>query len=412
MQRVAKQLGEYRILAQLAKGGQSTVYLAARSGPHGFFRPVVIKAIPDDFKGKPRLEALFYQEATLSSRFSHPHVVTVHDAKRAGDDHFMVMDYVAGQTVADLAQRAFAAGQGITLEETLLILADACRGLEYVHTFQAVEGREFNIVHCDISPQNLMVTYSGLTRVFDFGISQVLGHTDSSSTELVGGKYAYMSPEQCRDEELDTRSDIFSLGIILYELATGQRLFRRKGEEAVREAILNEPIEAPSKLAGHLNEEIDRVILKALARDRDQRYQSAADLEEDIQQLLSKQGVRRDELRNRLGQKVSELFGDERAKVGQILDEARGEMAAQDGSLQESADKESSKREAKLKAQLAEVQEEADDLRRKAQRATEVASALSREVKNLQKRQHWLTFALFAMSMVAVAVAGVAFLSQ
>ena len=415
MERLQKQLGEYRLLARIAKGGQSEVFLAARSGPYGFFRPVVIKALPADFKGKRDLEALFYQEASISSRFSHPNVVTAHDAKWVGEEHFIVMDYVAGQTVADLAQRSFKTGHGLTVEETLVMMADACHGLDYVHSFEDVDCSQYSLVHCDISPQNLMVTYGGVTRVFDFGISQVSGDVGWMSTELVGGKYSYMSPEQCLKEKLDHRSDIFSLGIIFYELAARRRLFRRKGgKEEVIKAVTEEPIEAPHMVADHLDEEIGEVIMKALARPREQRYSSAGEMAERVEAILERRGVDQEVVRLQLGEKVKDLFSEERDEVAETLRQAREVMSEQVAAPQpEFPDIEAARqREEDLTEELTEAAESMEELRVSAARATEVASALTEEVTALQKRQNWFIAGMLALSLIALAVAAMAYISH
>lgn len=410
MQRLDRQLGEYQLLARLAEGGQSEVFLAARSGPHGFFRPVVIKALPEDFKGDSRLEGLFYQEASISSRFSHPNVVTVHDARRADGEHFMVMDYVAGQTVADLAQRAFAKGPGITLDETLVVLADACRGLDYVHSFEDVDCCEYSIVHCDISPQNLMVTYSGVTRVFDFGISQFVGETSDDKSELIGGKFSYMSPEQCREEELGVRSDIFSLGIILYELATATRLFRGTDQDAVVEAITSKPITPPSEKADHLDERFDEVALRALQRDPDDRFHTAGDFQQRLLELLDRRDTDVDAVRQKLGQKVESLFEDERQEVAATIKEARQRLCGEITGCED--DDEPSERELELEEQLDEAEDTIDRLREDARRANRVASELSEEVDELQQHHRRLFTGLCVLSLVALAVASAAYVSE
>lgn len=414
MERVDQQLGEYRLLARLAEGGQSKVFLAARGGPHGFFRPVVIKALPEDFKGDRRLEALFYQEATISSRFAHPNVVTIHDAKRANGEHFMVMDYVAGQTVADLAQRAFSQGPGLALEETLAIGIGACRGLDYVHDFQDVDCRDYSIVHCDISPQNLMVTYNGVTRVFDFGISQVVGESGVDKTDLVGGKFTYMSPEQCLEEPLDIRSDIFSLGIILYELAAGTRLFRRGDHNAVVEAITSEPIAPPSTHNSELDEQFDRVVLKALERQPEDRYATAGQFQRQLSALLEGLGADIDEVREGLGRKVADLFEQERQTVASTLHNARQRMSEQAFTPvnPDNDDDDPSERELELEEQLEEAEQRIDELRTSAERATEVASALTEEVTELRERQNWFVAGMCVLSLVALAVAALAHLAQ
>ena len=400
MEPVERDLGEYRLLARLATGGQSEVFLAARGGPHGFFRPVVIKAIPEHFKGRERLEALFYQEATISSRFSHPHVVTIHDARRVDDEDFMVMDYIPGQTMADLAQRAFSTGSGLSPEESILMIIDACRGLEYVHRFEDVDRELYQVVHCDISPQNLMVTYSGLVRVFDFGISQVLGVDGTLKSELVGGKFAYMSPEQSLGEAVDPRSDVFSLGVILHELVTGRRLFRRGEREEVLRAITSEEIPKPSTLRVGLPSGVDDAVLKALARDKENRFENARHFRKALEAILDQMAMSKEDIRTGLSEKISSLFDEERQQIAKLIKKSRREMKGDTYPLRAiSAEAQA------LESMLTEANVEIDELASRAQRATEVANRLTEEVTRLQKQQRWFVAAICGLSILAVAIA-------
>lgn len=413
MQRVDRQLGEYRLVARLASGGQSEVFLAVRSGPHDFFRPVVLKVMPDDFRGDPRLEALFYREATIASKFSHPNVVDVHDAKKVDGEHALVMDFVAGQTVADAAQKAFSSGSEFSLDESLIILSDACRGLDYIHSFEDVDCNTYSVVHCDVSPQNLMITYGGDTRVFDFGISQVLGESDRASRELAGGKFSYMSPEQCRDESLDPRSDIFSLGVILYELVTGTRLFRRDSNAEVKEAVISEPIEPPSQVASHLGERIDELVLRALERDPGDRFQTARDLADRFDEVLAHRGVEPSGVRGVLGDKIAGLFEAERRSVGLMLDEAKRQYSSHVFVSDHGSDPgEPTDRELELVERLEEAADRNRTLKKKASRLTEVGAALTEEVKRLQNRQRWFVVGLCVVSLLALCVAMAAFVTR
>lgn len=317
---INQKFGEYVLLQRLAVGGQSEVFLALKVGPGDFLRTVVIKALPSRLKEDERFLELFFKEAFISSRFAHPNVITVHDAKLIEGDYCLVMDFVAGQTVADIAQRGFSSGRPILLNHAIQIIADACDGLYYAHKFQDLDESTYSIVHCDISPQNLMVTYQGVTKVFDFGIAQIPGYEHTNNSVSVGGKYAYMSPEQLRGEEVDARSDIFSLGIILYELCTGYRLFRRNSQAEVVKAICEEPIHKPTSLRPDLPMFLERCILKALERDPRKRYRNAAAMRDDLLQLLAmmSKGSERDDL----GAYVASLFVNEQKEIADILREA------------------------------------------------------------------------------------------
>ncbi len=314
------QLGDYILLRRLAVGGQSEVFLAVKSGPRDFTRPVVIKALPSNSRDDHRLVDMFYREAFISSRFSHPNVINVHDARVVGDDHCMLMDFLNGQTVADIAQRGYQQHCPPTIRQTAQIIADAADGLSYVHDFRALDGSAYSVVHLDVSPQNIMVTYQGVGMVFDFGIAKIIG-LDDSRPKLSGGKYAYMSPEQLRGENIDPRSDIFSLGIILYELCCGYRLFRRATPPEVIKAILDEPIQPPRALRPEVPEALEAIIMRALERDVYKRYQSAADFRNDLVRFLESSGEGGD-LRRSLGAYVSNMFRQERAEVAAALSAA------------------------------------------------------------------------------------------
>lgn len=317
---INRKFGEYVLLRRLAVGGQSEVFLALKVGPSEFLRTVVIKALPSRLARDERFLKLFFKEAFVSSRFAHPNVITVHDAKVIEGEYCLVMDFVAGQTVADIAQRGFKTGRPLSLNHTIQIIADACDGLHYAHKFRDLDEASYSIVHCDISPQNLMVTYQGVTKVFDFGIAHIPGYEETNASVTVGGKYAYMSPEQVRGEDVDARSDIFSLGIILYELATGYRLFRRNNQQEVIRAVCEEPIRKPTSLRPELPMFLERCIMKALERDPRNRYRNAAEMRDDLLQLLAmmSKGSERDQL----GEYVASLFVDERKDIADTLRQA------------------------------------------------------------------------------------------
>lgn len=316
---INRKLGEYVLLRRLAVGGQSEVFLAMKEGPGQFSRPVVIKALPTRYRHDPKFVELFQREAFLSARFSHPHVVTVHDARIITGEHCMIMDFISGQTVADVAQSGYKAGKPPSLIHGVQIVADACDGLNYTHDFRDLDDRRYPVVHRDVSPQNLMVTYQGVTLVFDFGIAKVVGR-DAEIDTLAGGKFAYMSPEQCRSDEVDTRSDIFSLGTILYELTVGTRLFRRANRDAVVKAVCEDPIERPGDVKSDYPTMLEDIVMKALARDPDERYQTAGAMRDDLQDFLA---VKSDtSIRQDLGNYVTNLFDDHRQEIADVIREA------------------------------------------------------------------------------------------
>jgi serine/threonine-protein kinase len=316
---INRQLGEYVLLRRLAVGGQSEVFLAIKEGPEDFSRPLVIKALPTKYRHDPNFVELFYREAFLSARFSHPNVITVHDARILRSEHCMIMDFIAGQTVADIAQRGYKHGVPPSIDQTVQIIADACDGLDYTHNFRDLDETVYSVVHRDVSPQNLMVTYQGVTKVFDFGIAKVQEKGEAHET-LAGGKYAYMSPEQCLEQSVDARSDVFSLGIILYELTAGRRLFRRGSKDEVVQAVTEEAITAPSEFDPEFPKPLEKIILRSLERNPDDRYQTAAQMRDDLLQFLSTRTDGR--ARHQLGEYVADLFAAERADIAQTVRKA------------------------------------------------------------------------------------------
>ncbi len=314
-----QKFGDYMLLRRIAVGGQSEVFLAMKRGPETYTRPVVIKALPPQRRADEKHIEVFYREAFISSRFIHPNVINVHNACMIDGDHCMLMDFISGQTVADIAQRGYQRKSPPTLKQVAQMIADACNGLHYTHNFRDLDGQQYSVVHCDISPQNLMVTYHGDTMVFDFGIAHIIGY--DKSPPVSGGKYAYMSPEQLKGEAIGPRSDIFSMGVILYELCTGYRLFRRPSPQEVIGAVLDDPIQAPRELRPEIPEFLESIILRALQRNPYERYESASDMRSDLNQFLAMSPDRGD-LRRGLGAYVSAMFRDERADIAATLSRA------------------------------------------------------------------------------------------
>lgn len=443
---INRQLGPYVLISRLAVGGQSEVFLAIKQGPDDFSRPVVIKALPTKYRHDPKFVQLFYREAFVSGRFAHPNLITVHDAKILRGEHCMVMDFIQGQTVADIAQRGYQAGEPPTVNQAVQIVADACDGLDYAHRFHDLDETSYSIVHRDISPQNLMVTYHGTTMVFDFGIAKIL-EEDSEEDTLAGGKYAYMSPEQCREEPVDTRSDVFSLGIILYELCTGFRLFRRKTRDEVIEAVTSEPIQRPSELKPDFPQYLENVILKSLERDPKLRYQTAAQMRDDLLQFLAMNS--HGKVRHELGDYVASLFEEERAQIAALVQRAvareveprpmgdtpleklgresepgtsaefevpmpepeddpelaallSAEEAAQVEAVADAAD--GGRAHAELAARAAQAEQAADDLDDQLAAARETVRRMSDEVSRLERRQNLLIALLFVVALIAMGI--------
>lgn len=301
--------GKYQLLRLLAKGGMGEVLLASLRRQAGFAKLVVVKRILPEFAADPDFVQMFVQEARLSAALDHPNIVRVYDFGRAGDSFFLVMEYLHGDTLLGLLPRAVATPEGLPLEISLTIMLGASAGLHFAHEATGPDGRSLGIVHRDISPANVFLTQAGEVKLLDFGIARAI---EAGSITRAGGrkgKFPYMSPEQFLGEPLDRRSDIFALGILLYEMTTAKRLFRGS-EFEVMKAITSGTVPPPSSRALNYPPALEAIVLKALAREPAARYATAQELHEDLERVAQDLGLR--PANATLGRFVRKLTHDKR----------------------------------------------------------------------------------------------------
>ncbi len=278
--------GAYEILHELKAGGMGAVLLGRRRGPGSFEQLVAIKTIRSEYAAAPAVRAMFLDEAAIVARINHPVIATVHDFGDQNGELYMVMEYVAGNSfraLADSTMPPTAAARAI---------ADACRGLHAAHEVRDTSGALMGVVHRDISPDNLMLGFDGHVKVIDFGIALVKNR-QSPVTEFgtVKGKPPYMSPEQVKNEPIDRRSDVFSLGVVLHELLTGQSLFDGDSIYAIARAVEHQEIRPPSVVRGEsLPPGLDAAVMRALVRDPAQRTQTAAAFAEELERVIANAG--------------------------------------------------------------------------------------------------------------------------
>ncbi len=280
------QVGRYHVVGRLATGGMAEVLLGKMYGPEGFEQPVVLKRILPHLASEPLFRNMFVREARLAAHVRHPNVVRVFELMEEGQELFLVMEYLEGETAAELQRHVRGDQTKLPVGLGAFIVAEAAAGLYAAHEVTDLQGRPQRLVHRDVSPQNIFVTYGGEVKVIDFGIAKAADQMVKTSFATIKGKFTYMSPEQTRGEVLDQRSDIFSLGTVLYELTTLRRLFARANPTKTVDAICREPIVPPSELVPGYPPELERVCMKALERDPERRYESALSMRRDLLEAL------------------------------------------------------------------------------------------------------------------------------
>jgi len=284
-----KQFGRFEVLCKLGEGGMSEVFLAWQKSVGGFRRPVVLKRILESIRHDKAFLRMFVQEAKITSGLSHGNIASLYDLAHEGDELFMVMEFVPGATLVEVAKACAIARQEIPIGLSLAAVRDTALALHYAHHFKDATGRSRPVIHRDIAEKNIMVSLDGSTKLLDFGIARQEGRNNMTQVGMVKGTAGYMSPEQVRGETLDGRTDIFSLGVVLHECLTGHRLFRRDTRVDEVHALLTDPIPAPSQRNRKVPMELDAVVLKALSRDREHRFPTARELAVAVEQAAGAQ---------------------------------------------------------------------------------------------------------------------------
>ena len=301
---IGKRVGRFTITSHLASGGMAELFIARQEAVGGFEKHLVLKMLQERYATNPRVVEMFLDEARLAAKLNHQNIVHVYDVDEADGVRYIAMEYIHGETVTDIVRRSIARGGFLPLEHAIHIVGETAAGLAYAHDSRNPEGRPARIVHRDVSPSNVLVTYEGLTKIVDFGIARVQDQIREESG-MRPGKVSYMSPEQVRGEPADHRSDIFSLGIILYEITVGRRLWRGPAEQVMRR-IVEESIPPPTYVRRDYPPALELIVMKALERRPTDRYQSAAELQRDLSEFMEEAGLKSGS--RRLSQYMKELF--------------------------------------------------------------------------------------------------------
>ncbi len=314
-------LGRYELLTPIAAGGMAQVWAARMKGARQFQKIVAVKTMLPKLSEDAQFEQMFLDEASLASQIRHPNAVEINDLGEAHGILYLVMEWIDGVPLNHLMKAAKPRG-GIPLPIAARIAVQACAGLHAAHELHDEKGRSVGLVHRDVSPQNLLVTYDGVTKVVDFGVAKAtaLGTASVTQAGQVKGKVSYMAPEQINGEGLDRRADVFALGIVLYALTTGKHPFRRESEAATMYNICSkDPVVAPTAVVEGYPKELEKVLLQALEKDRDKRFASCDEMLRALDSLPSHLRVGSDA---DVADFVKELMADRRAEQRRRIDEA------------------------------------------------------------------------------------------
>ena len=283
---VPARLGPYELIQRLATGGMAEVYLARRAGPRGFQKIVAVKRILPQLGRDPDFVAMFVDEARMCANLSHPNIVQVFDFGEHDEELYMAMEYVDGTTGARLIRAAASRGEELPLELSLHVALSVLRGLEYAHAARDEKGRPLNLVHRDVSPGNVLIDRSGAVKLTDFGIARASDFERRTDAGQLKGKLGYMSPAQVTGEELDARSDLFTVGIVLAEMVTLRPLFSGCRELDVLLRIRDADLSPLDRAGTHVPDDVKAVLLRALSRDKLLRYANATAFAEAIEEII------------------------------------------------------------------------------------------------------------------------------
>ena len=323
MDGLPRRFGKYTLLRKLAVGGMAELFLAIQRSVAGFEKLIVIKRIlPAMNQDRAFIEMLLH-EARVAATLSHPNIVQVFDVGEVDGTHFIAMEHVHGEDIRSIVRQM--RKRGVTefpIEHAISIVLGVCAGLAYAHEKRDLDGKALNIVHRDISPQNVVVTFSGDVKIVDFGIakSDVRLHENTRSGRLKG-KVPYMSPEQARGEVVDWRSDIFAAGVMLFELTTGKRLFKGSSDYETLKLICDRDYPLPSQIREGYPIDLERIVMRALSKDRETRYQSAREMQQALEDFARRERIPVSTIA--LNQFMQSLFEDKLASQKEALSQGK-----------------------------------------------------------------------------------------
>ncbi len=278
--------GPYRLIEKVAIGGMAEVFKAKRSGVEGFEKVVAMKRILTHLSDNKEFVDMFIDEAKMVAGLTHPNIVQIFDLGRLERSYYIAMEYIHGRDLRSIMKRAKERGIRLPMDLSVAIVTKVCAALEYAHRKKDEDGRAMRIVHRDVSPQNILISFEGDVKLTDFGIAKAATKASTTERGALRGKLLYMSPEQAWGKAMDRRSDIFSLGIVLYEMITDQRPFLASSEMSILEMVRECRVAPPTSLNPRVPEKLEQAMMKALERDPEMRYQDAGEMARDMERAL------------------------------------------------------------------------------------------------------------------------------
>jgi serine/threonine protein kinase len=282
--------GKYYLLERINVGGMAEVFKAKTVGVEGFERIVALKRILPSIAEDEEFITMFIDEAKIAVQLQHANIAQIFDLGKVDDSYFIALEYVNGRDLRGIFDDLRKVGQVMPMPQVCYLIMQLCEGLDYAHNKRDAQGRELNLVHRDVSPQNVLLGYDGEVKLIDFGIAKAAGKASKTQAGILKGKFGYMSPEQVRGLPIDRRSDIFALGIVLYEMLTSERLFIGESDFSTLEKVRNVEIIPPSSFNSEIPDKLESIVLKALEKNVEDRYQNAIDLHDDLQLFMHSVG--------------------------------------------------------------------------------------------------------------------------
>ena len=308
---MAEKFGRYSLIDKIGVGGMAEVFLARHTGVEGFEKEIVIKRIRSHLSESPEFVNMFLGEAKLAAQLNHPSIVQIYDLGKIKDSFFIAMEYIPGRDMSSVIPKSKLTGIPFPLEYAFKIAGHVCEALYYAHTKADQMGSPLNIVHRDVSPENIRVAWTGTVKILDFGIAKAATQIHETKAGQIKGKVSCMSPEQVLGKTVDRRSDIFSLGVVLYEWLSGFKLFSGDNDLAIMNNIIEGKIYPPSYFRDNIPDEAETILMKALEKNPKDRYQSAADMQLDIDTFLAEHEFMPSNIH--LSNFMKQLFKDELA---------------------------------------------------------------------------------------------------